>query len=179
MASRRPLGDVHPACGRGRHSPRSGRRAQSRRGRSRARRPGAVLPPAGGASGLRYLPRVADEKDPSVERGRRLTQAVGVSLIGSVVLFAVLTGTVGAPLAFQLGLLGLLVYQTLRGRGWARWLLVLLSGYAAFANGAAAVSGQQPLWLFAVLAAVYVACAGVLALAPPVRRFLEAQRPRS
>lgn len=119
------------------------------------------------------------EDDPEVGKGRRLIHAVAFSLIGSIVLVAVLTRAIGPQLFLQIAVFGLLVFQTLRGRGWARWVLVGLSALAAFGYGAAAAGREGPVWVLLPLAVVYVACAAVIALSPAVRRFLEAQRARS
>ena len=116
------------------------------------------------------------EEDPEVGKGRRLIHAVAFSLIGSIVLVAVLTRAIGPQLFLQIAVFGLLVFQTLRGRAWARWVLVGLSGLAAFGYGAAAAGQQGPPWVLVPLAVVYVACAAVLALAPAVNRFFAAPR---
>lgn len=101
-----------------------------------------------------------------------------ISLIGSVVLVAVLSRNLGLWLFLSVAVLGLLSLQTLRGRGWARWVLAAIAAIAGVGNAYNVAIGQAPTWLSIPLAVVYLACAGVLAFSPPVRRFQEAQRKR-
>jgi hypothetical protein len=124
----------------------------------------------------------AASEDPIAERGRRQAVAVGVSVIGAVVLLAALGATPLSALMMQLLLFGLLFLQLFRGRGWARWTLVALTGFGALAYGAAAAGAmgpEHPLLLSIGFAVVFGWSALVLALSRHVRRFAEVARRRN
>lgn len=118
----------------------------------------------------------SSELDPTVEKGRRLVVAIAVSLIGSIVLLAALGMTGLREVPIQLAVTGLVLFQVFRGRSWARWVLVALTGLAAVGTfGQLASSGQFPPVPLA-LAAVYAACALALTFSPAIARFLEARQ---
>ncbi len=114
-------------------------------------------------------------------RGRRQAIAIAVTLLGSVVVVGLLGGTPVMGVVFQVAVLGLLVAQLFRGRAWARWVLVALVGLGAAANGYQAVAhfGEGPWGLSLALALAFGWCAIVLALSPPLARYLRAQRART
>jgi hypothetical protein len=120
-------------------------------------------------------------EDTSAERGRRQAVAVGVSVIGAVLLLAVLGATPLSALMMQLLLFGLLFLQLFRGRGWARWTLVALTGFGALAYAAAAagvLGPEHPRLLAIGFAVVFGWSALVLASSRHVRRFIDAERAR-
>jgi 4-hydroxybenzoate polyprenyltransferase len=121
-------------------------------------------------------------EDASDERGRRQAVAVGVSVVGAVLLLAALGATPLSALMMQLLLFGLLFMQLFRGRAWARWTLVALTGFGALAYGAAAAGAmgpEHPRWLSIGFAVVFGWSALVLALSRHVRRFAELARTRN
>ncbi|HJL15443.1 MAG TPA: hypothetical protein RMH99_07310 [Sandaracinaceae bacterium LLY-WYZ-13_1] len=121
-------------------------------------------------------------EEPIVQRGRLQLVAVAVSLVGSVILVALLGGSPGAALVLQLAVIGLLVFQTWRGKAWARWTLVVLTAIGAGANGWQAIQlvgeGGAPWWMNGGLALIFAWSAGILALGRALRRFVEVQRAR-
>lgn len=115
------------------------------------------------------------------QRGRRQIIAVGVSLVGSVLLVFVLGGVPAATALLQVFVMGLLFLQIFRGRGWARWVLAAYVALAAVGNayqGVAALRAGGFWHVSLALAVVYAWCALVLALSGSVSRFLRAQRLR-
>jgi hypothetical protein len=125
-------------------------------------------------------PRASE--DASAERGRRQAVAVGVSVVGAVLLLGALGATPLGALMMQLLLFGLLFLQLFRGRGWARWTLAALTGFAALAYGAAAAGAMgpdHPRLLSSGFAVVFGWSALVLALSRHVRRFAELARARN
>ena len=135
---------------------------------------------------LRLVPDEAVERqaseDASGERGRRQAVAVAVSVVGAVLLLGALGATPLSALMMQLLLFGLLFMQLFRGRGWARWTLVALTGFGALAYGAAAAGAmgpEHPRLLSIGFAVVFGWSALVLALSRHVRRFAELARTRN
>jgi hypothetical protein len=107
--------------------------------------------------------------------------AAAVSVIGANVLLFFLGGMPGSGLAMQLVVFGLLFMQLFRGRAWARWIVVALTGLTSTANAAAALGLMgpgHPQLLSAGFAIVFGACALVLALNKRVAHFLRVQRRR-
>jgi hypothetical protein len=127
-------------------------------------------------------PREPAPEDPTVARGRLQLVAVAVSLIGSVILVAALGASASGAAVVQLAVIGLLLFQVFRGRGWARWLLVGLTGLGAAGNAWQAVrtfgAAGDPWLLSAGLAVIYGWCAAILAFGHALGRFLEARRAR-
>jgi hypothetical protein len=124
-------------------------------------------------------PRAEARGDAVTERGRRQVTAVAVSLVGAVLLVGLLGSVPFGPMMIQLVVLGLLLMQVFRGRGWARWLLAVVSGVAAVGNAAAAISALStgsPLPLSLPLALVFAWSTGALVLSPSVSRFIRAAR---
>ncbi|MBX3271263.1 MAG: hypothetical protein KF729_13435 [Sandaracinaceae bacterium] len=117
-----------------------------------------------------------------VTRGRQQVLAVLVTLGGSIVVVALLGGSPLPAMIVQLVVLALLGYQTMRGVGWARWVLVALTGLAALGNGYAGLEsyGADGIgWIVnASLAAIYLWCAAVLVLSEAVVAFQAAARAR-
>lgn len=126
-------------------------------------------------------PRAEASRDARLERGRRQLTAVGVSLVGAVVLVAMLGGITFGQMVAQLVVTGLVLLQVFRGRGWARWVLAVLTGIGAIGNGLEAfraLGTEQPLTLSLPLALVFAWSTGVLVLSQPVQRFVRAQKLR-
>ncbi len=129
----------------------------------------------------RDVPAAPPEPDAALQRGRRQIVAVGVSLVGSVLLVFVLGGAPAMAAVLQVVLMALLLLQVMRGRAWARWVLVAYVGLAAAGNayqGVSSLRGDAPWEISLALAAVYAWCALVLALSGSVSRFVRAQRLR-
>jgi hypothetical protein len=116
--------------------------------------------------------------DTSAERGRRQAVAVAVTVIGAMVLPATLGATPLGALMMQLVLFGLLFVQLFRGRAWARWIVVALTGLVAVAHAAAAAGfgPEQPRGLSIAFAILFGWSALVLALSRHVARFVRDQR---
>jgi hypothetical protein len=126
-------------------------------------------------------PRVEEAVDPRAERGRRQALAVAVSLVGAVLVVALLGGSPLGAVAIQLFALGLLLMQLFRGRPWARWALVAPTGLGALANAAAGVehAGTDSPWMLSLgLAVIFGWSALVLAVSRPLASFLRGQRAR-
>lgn len=122
-------------------------------------------------------PRAEQSGDSLAERGRRQASAVAFSVIGALVLLALLSGQL---LSFPLVLaFGLLFFQLFRGRGWARWSLVALTALMGITYGAAALGmmgADAPRLLFGGVGLMFAWSAFVLALSPPLARFLQVRR---
>ncbi len=121
------------------------------------------------------------EPDTTVERGRKQAVAVSFSVIGGLVLLGFLSGQL-ASVPLSLFVFGLLFFQLFRGRAWARWLIVFLVGGLSVTYALAAFSvfrpNDAPLFS-AAFAAMFAWNAFVMALSPPLGRFLEAQRQKN
>lgn len=123
----------------------------------------------------------AHAEDQGVKRGRGQAVAVAFTVLGALVVLGMLSGQL-AGLPIQLLVFGLLLVQLFRGRAWARWGLVILTGIVALAHGAAALgltASGQPMMLSIAIALVFAWCAFVLALSPPLAGYLRAQRAKS
>lgn len=126
-------------------------------------------------------PRAEPRSDAATDRGRRQVMAVAVSLGGAVVLLASIGAAGGQGFVMHAMAIGLLLVQIFRGRGWARWFLVVLTAASGLSNGLQAVQrfGEDGSYVSLGLALVFLWSAGVLALSKPVARFLRAQRLRN
>lgn len=121
-------------------------------------------------------PPTADEM---AERGRRQSTAAAISVIGALLLFAMLGVTPLVGLVVQLVVFGLLFFQHFRGRGWARWILVSLTGVIAAINVWGAIAGPEQARIISIgLAVIFGWNAAVLAVSRHVTSFLTAQRAR-
>ena len=122
----------------------------------------------------------ASADDPArFARGRQQVMAVAVSLLGSVVLLAVVGAIPIGPTVGQLVVLALLLAQVYRGTAWARWLTAGLAALVGVGNAASAwtqLDGDGVWALNACLAGVYLWCAFILALSRAVDAFLRDQR---
>ncbi len=118
--------------------------------------------------------------EPSADQGGKQVRAVMISLIGLVVLAAVLGGTPLMGAIFWAGVFVFLWLSINAGRGWARWVVIGLAAILAAGNGwqAAQLFGADGLeWTINVGQIVVLGwCAFVLALSPKVQAFLAARR---
>ncbi len=123
----------------------------------------------------------ARAKDEGVERGRKQAVAIAVSVLVALVILALLTGQLLA-VPLQVFVFGMLFMQLFRGRAWARWALVVLTGIVAVSHAGAAfgiVASGQPVLLSGAVAISFAWSALILALSPPLARYLRAQRAKS
>jgi len=122
----------------------------------------------------------ADAEPPDTERGRRQTIAILVTLVGSIVIVALLGGSTLPAMLIQLIVIGLLGLQLFRGAAWARWVLVAIAALTVVGNGWAAAQGAQAggaSWAInAALAAIYAWCGFFLAVSRSLAAFVTAQR---
>lgn len=123
---------------------------------------------------------MAKEPPKPRERGTRQVRAVMISLIGSVLLAALLGGTPLMGAIFWVSVLGFLWLSMTRGRSWARWVTVALTTLLTLGNGYQAFlifgDGSWDWVTNAGVVVVLVWCIFVLALSPEVNAYLAAQR---
>lgn len=129
---------------------------------------------------LPEVPLAEEQHDYDVERGRRQVMAAAVTLGGALMLLAVLGASTGRGVFLQGFAIGLLLLQVFRGRGWARWLLAVMSGLLGLSYGLAGLQdlGSPPSLMSLLVSVILAWTAGVLALSKPVARFLTAARLR-
>lgn len=120
--------------------------------------------------------------DARIDTGRQETLAVAASLMLAAPIFMLMGKPTAFGMAVSCSFLALIIVQLVRGRGWARWLLVAVSGAYAVSSAHAAFSAASgrgmPSWVAIALAAVFAVNALVLALRRPVALYLRTQRLR-
>ena len=114
------------------------------------------------------------------DKGRRQAIAILVTLVGSIVIVALLGGSTVPGMLIQLIVIGLLGMQLFRGAGWARWVLVGIAALTVVGNVWAAVQGAQAggaSWAInAALAFIYGWCGFFLAMSRSLAAFVVSQR---
>lgn len=124
-----------------------------------------------------HAPRVERGSDARLDRGGRQARAIAISVLGAFVLHFLLGRMTASMLLLHGVVFGLLFLQLFRGRAWARWGLVVLTGLNAFSHGAVLL--ESPTFTTGALGLVFVWSAIVLAASEPLARFLREQRLRN
>ncbi|MFK7986952.1 MAG: hypothetical protein AB8I08_13085 [Sandaracinaceae bacterium] len=108
--------------------------------------------------------------------GARQLRAVSVTLLGSIVLMAVLGAIPVSTTVVNLVLVSLLLMWTSRGGTWSRWVLVVLVALGAASHGMAVAQGQGWGQMVSVaMVVLYVGCALALAFSPAIHAHVRAQ----
>ncbi len=109
--------------------------------------------------------------------GSRQLRAVAVTLLGSIVLMAVLGAMPVATTLVHFVLVGLLLMWTSRGGTWSRWMLVVLVGLGAASHGMAVAQGEG--WgriVSGLMVVLYTGCALALAFSPAINQHIRQSR---
>lgn len=108
--------------------------------------------------------------------GARQLRAVSVTLLGSIVLMALLGALPVATTLVNLVLVSLLLMWTARGGTWSRWVLVVLVGLGAVAHGMAVAQGTGWGRMVSVaMVVLYAGCGLALAFSPAIQAHIRAQ----